>query len=175
MALTAEQMLPYLETELDATELELLVNAAYAAITTAHGQAGTITERRLGTSGRVLMLAHRASAITSITEDDTALAADDYQLRPSGRQVERLSDGTNPASRWRGYVDLQYTNALADAERDRVAIALVQLDANYTPGVTGERLGDHQVTFAANSVFNYEIERAAILASLDPDAAVVVF
>lgn len=172
MALTAAEMRPYLETDLTDQELTLLVNAAYASIADAHGAAGTITERRRGTSGRVLMLAHRASAITSIVEDDTELAADDYDLRPSGRQIERLSDGTNPASRWHGYVDLQYTNALADAERDRVAIALVQLDATYSPGVTGERLGDHQVTFAAN---NYEIERAAILASLDPDAAVVVF
>lgn len=174
MALTAEEMLPYLETALDATDLELLVDAAYAAIAKAHGPDGTVTERRLGTSGRVLMLAHRASAITAITEDDTALAADDYELRPGGRIVERLSDGTHPASRWRGYVDLQYTNAITDAERDQAAIALVQLETNFSPGVAGERLGDHQVTLVSG-IGSHEDERAAILASLDPDTAVVVF
>lgn len=172
MALDVSGVRGFVETSLGDTELGILVAAAYDAITERYGGA-EVTERRRGQRGVVLMLAHRASEIDTITEDGVALDADDFELRPGGRLVERKDDGPNPSSRWRGYVDVVYANAIADAQRDRVAVALVQLDVNNQPGMTGERLGDHQVTFAANSVFNYEIEREAILSSLEHDEIVV--
>jgi len=172
MVLSASEILGHVSTTLTAEQLAVFVDAAYASITERYGPA-TVNERRRSTSGPVLMLAHRAASITSITEDGEALAADDYALRPGGRMLERKCDGTNPRTTWRGYVDLAYANAITDAERDRVAIALVELDLNYQPGMTGERLGDHQVSFAANSVFNYGIERDTILDSLEPDGVVV--
>jgi len=167
MVLSASEILGHVSTTLTAEQLAVFVDAAYASINERYGPA-TVNERRRSTSGPVLMLAHRAASITSITEDGEALAADDYALRPGGRMLERKCDGTNPRTTWRGYVDLAYANAITDAERDR--IALVELDLNYQPGMTGERLGDHQVSFAAN---NYEIERQAILDSLEPDGVVV--
>lgn len=172
MALNVAGMRGFVETTLGDTELGILVAAAYDAITERYG-AAEVTERRRGTSGRVLMLAHRAAEIEEITEDGTELDEDDYALRPGGRLVERKDDGPHPCARWRGYVDIVYQNGIADAQRDRVAVALVQLDVNNQPGMTGERLGDHQVTFAANSVFNYEIEREAILSTLEREELVV--
>lgn len=173
MALSVAQLKGHVQSSLGDTELTVLLNAAYDAITERYGPSGSITERRVGTSGPLLLLAHRASEVTAVVEDGTTLAANDYALRPRGRQLERKDTGTNPGSRWRGYVDVTYVNGISDGQRDRVAIALVTLDVNYSPGLTGERLGDHQVTFAANSVFNYEIEREAILASLEPEELVV--
>ncbi|MCC6619476.1 MAG: hypothetical protein IT341_10620 [Chloroflexi bacterium] len=173
MALSVEELRGHVQTQLGDAELTLLLNAAYDAITERYGPSGSITERRVGASGRLLMLAHRASAVTAVVEDGDTLAANEYALRPRGRQVERKDTGTNPGSLWRGYVDVTYTNGISDSQRDRVAIALVKLDVNYQPGLTGERLGDWQASYAANSVFNYEIEREAILASLEPDELVV--
>lgn len=173
MALDVAAMRGHVTTSLGDDELELLIDAAYADIAKRYGPTGSIVEHRRGQEGPVLMLAHRAASVTAVVEDDTTLAVDDYELRPGGRLLQRKVDGTNPSTYWRGYVEPTYVNAITDAERDRVAIALVKLDSGYQPGVTGERLGDHQITYAANSVFNYEIEREAILASLEPDGVVV--
>lgn len=144
-----------------------LLEAAYEAIDNYAGMVGDVQERLMASGmGPLLMLSRRAIAIESVTENDVALAADDYELRSSGQMLLRLTTGTNSRRYWFGPVDVTYQPYVDDAERDRVAGELVQLDLNYKPGLTSERIGDWEEQFARNDLFNYQTERAAILASL---------
>lgn len=177
MALTVEQLRQHIDTPLEDDALERLLAAAYEAIADRVGEDAERGEL-LSARGDLLMLARRAASIESVTEIHGSatleLDEDDYELRPGGRTLRRLLTGTNPAYCWRYRNDVRYTPHVGDADRDRVAIALVGLDSGYQPGLTGERVGDHQVTFAANSVFNYEIERQSILDSLYGEALVLL-
>src|SRR5690348_11076314 len=113
------------------------------------------------------MLALRASALVSVVEQvnatDTTLATDDYQL-VGDQTLRRLRTGTNPYHCWRGRVAVTYTPLDDDENRDRVALALVEQDLNQNPGLTGQRLGEWQESFAPDS--SYHADRAAIIASL---------
>jgi len=156
-------------TVLSDESLLILLDSAAQAIVREHGPAGE-TKERLRVRGDLLMLSRPALSITSIVEDArgaaTALAADDWELSSSGQTLYRLVDGTNPGYYWAGRVDVTYTPFDDTAERQRVQRALVMLDINHHAGLTSQQVGTWAETYAANSVFNYEIERAAILASL---------
>jgi len=144
-----------------------LLEAAYEAIDNYAGTVGDVQEMLLASgNGPLLMLSRRAIAIESIIENDVTLAADDYELRSSGQMLVRLATGANSRRYWFGRIDVTYQPYLDDADRDRVAAELVQLDLNYKPGLTSERIGDWEEQFARNDLFNYQTERAAILASL---------
>lgn len=168
MTLDVDALRGHITTDLGDEALGLLLDAAYEAIDAVIGAGGaeeyptSVTEVITPGPGPLFMLSRPASVIASIEECDTALAADDYELI-TDQMVRRLSDGTNPASRWRGRCIVTYhVNDLAS--RDRVAIALINLDLDYTPGLQSERLGDHSIT--ANVLRSYDAERDAILASL---------
>jgi hypothetical protein len=151
--------------------LQVYLDAAYQAIDAYAGVTGDAQDL-LTPSGPLLMLSRRAESIVSIIENDITLAADDYELRSSGQMLRRLNTGTNPRSAWWGWVDITYTPYLDDADRDRVAVGLIKLDINYSPGLTAQEIGDWSEQYARNDLFNYETERAAILASLG--AAVMI-
>lgn len=164
MALSVSEVRGHVATQLGDDELGRLVASAYSSI--AEYAPDPMREFITG-YGDLLMLSRPAGSVTAIVERGATVDADDYELIGS-HTVRRL------CRRWRGRIDVTYALALTDADRDRVALALVQLDLNYRPGVTGERLGDWQVTLAANSVFNYKIEREAVLESLFEPGAVFV-
>jgi len=167
--LSVDQFRAFVETPLSDEALLILLDAAAQAIVREHGPAGETTER-LRARGDLLMLSRPALSIATVIEDARwsalSLADDDYELSSSGQTLYRLSDGTNPGWCWRGRVDVTYTPFDDTAERQRVQRALVMLDINYHSGLTSQQIGTWTETYAANSVFNYEIERAAILASL---------
>jgi hypothetical protein len=174
VALTVADVRQHVTTALLDPALQRLIDAAYEAIVGRIGPTGADTEVHRAGSGPLLMLNRAAASITSVTEDATGapvvLNALDYALRPSGSLLERLDTGPNPASRWRGRVDVVAVPLADAAERDRVVIALVKLDVTHNPGVTSERIGDWEESFADNSAMNYDLEREAILDSmlLDP-------
>jgi hypothetical protein len=122
------------------------------------------TERHGWTQGPLLMLDRAASGVLSVSETGVVLSPLDYLLRPSGMVLERLTTGPTPRRYWRGPVDVVSTPLVDAANRDRVAIALVQLDLNHEPGSGTERIGDWTDTQAADQT--YAVERTEILGSL---------
>lgn len=166
MTLTVGDLRGYITSGLTDPALQKLLDAAYEAIGHQSGAAGAVTEFAVG-GYSTLILDRQASAITSVTERiggvDVVLAANDY--RHSGYVLTRLDTGTNPRSTWADTTTV-YDPVVDAAEWDRVAVALVELDLNYSPGVTSERIGDWEETKADNSAMNYAIERETILASL---------
>lgn len=172
--LTIEELAEHVETGLDPDALALLLAAAYEAIDNHAGASGPVQELLTAGRGDLLMLSRRAASITTIIENDIELDDTDWELRASGQMVRRLATGDNPARRWRGRIDVTYTALDDENERDRVAIALVKLDLSYQPGVTQETIGAWSQQFAANSVWNYELERAAILATLNASRLVLL-
>lgn len=165
--LTAADVRGYVTTALEDDDLERLLSAAYQAIVAFAGPAGNVAEL-ITPHGDLLMLAFRASAVVSVAEQtgiDTTLATDDYAL-VGDQTLRRLRTGTNPYHCWRGRVAVTYTPLDDDENRDRVALALVEQDLNQNPGLTGQRLGDWQESFAPDSA--YHQDRAAIIASLYP-------
>lgn len=176
MTLDVTAMRQHVTTPLEDDALGRLVTAAYEAIDDRIGAAGDAGEL-LHAAGDLLVLSRRAESITAITEirgpTSLALDEDDYELRPGGRTLRRLASGTNPAYRWRGRNDVRYTRFVGEADRDRVAIALVKLDSESQPGVVSERLGDHSVAFGQGAA-TYTDERAAILDSLYGETLVLL-
>lgn len=153
--------------------LQTFLDAAYQSIDAYVGVTGDAQELlKASGNGPLLMLSRRAESISVLVENDITLDPSDYQLRASGQMLYRLNTGPNPRRSWWGRVDVTYSPYLDDADRDRVAVSLVKLDINYAPGLTSEEIGDWREQYARNDLFNYQTERAAILASLG--AAVMV-
>ncbi len=165
MTLTVDALRGYVETSLRDDALGELLEAAYEAIDGFAGVSGPVTELISPGPGDLLMLSVPAESVTSVTECDVILASDDYELI-GGQQLHRLHAGTHPSSRWRGRTKVVYPRLNDDAERDRVAAALVALDVNHNPGLSAQQLGDWSETYADNSAMNYTLERQSILASL---------
>jgi hypothetical protein len=168
--LTVDGLRLHVTTDLDDIALGLLLDAAYEAIDAFAGTGSgsedypaSITERITSGPGDILMLSRPAASVTSVIEHETTLDADDYELI-GDQMLRRLPDGTNPSTYWRRRQYVTYTPLSDENERDRVAIALVKLDLDNSPGQQSERLGDWSVTQESTS--QYEESRAAILASL---------
>ena len=144
--------------------LQILLDAAIAAVNEVAGATGEVTEHIHGHGYARITVARLIGTIASVTEDDVVLAADDY--RASGYVIKRTGHGTNPSWRWGSYLTVVYTPADDTAERQRVQLELVKLDLAYQPGLAGQKIGTWEETYSASSVMNYEIERGLILASL---------
>jgi len=159
---------PALQTKLDAAYAAILLHAGpYMVVSGADDQVDAIITPR--GPGILLRLPKRAASIEEVIEGETTLAADDYQLRSSGLILRRLDTGTNPATYWRRRVYVQFTPLSDMAIREMVQIQLVELDINFTPGLSSEKIGDWSET--ANTAFgSIEEQRAAILAQLNPPA-----
>jgi hypothetical protein len=170
--LTVDQLREHVTTSLGDEAVQRLLDAAYGAIDEAAGTGGDSTELLTAGPGPLLMLSRPADTVTSVTEyaltsSALVLAADDYAIR-AGQALVRLATGTNPASRWRGPVDVTYTPLLDEAVRDGVAISLVQLDITFNPGLASQRLGEWSETYVQGADGAYAEQRDKILASLGP-------
>jgi hypothetical protein len=170
MTLTVGDLRKHVTTNLVDPALQKLLDAAYAAIANRVGSAGAVTEFADG-GYPTLILDRQAASITSVTETvgGTAivLAANDYRV--SGYVLTRLNTGTNPRTIW-GPTETLYVPPVDDAESDRVAIGLVRLDLTHNPGLTAEKIGDWEETYADNSAMNYGLEREVLLGSLVADS-----
>ena len=170
--------------------LQGLLNAAELAITKRYGVVGLSTDIRAG-GGGLIQLSRRAASINSVTEqwfpdasdsadlaqdtrasafwlEGTALAVNDYTLDQSGLWLQRRGDGDNPASTWGQAVKVNYLSFDDTAERRRVQLKLVQLDIATQPGLAAQTIGPWMEQYSGSSVWNYEAEREAILASMGP-------
>lgn len=153
------------ETDLVDATLAGMLGAAYEAIEDRYGPIGPVTETRRP-SGNLIGLGRRAIEILSVVENDVPLEAVDWFLRPSGRILERAS------GRWRGPVVVTYQPASDVLERDRVAAALVKLEAEHRPLVTSVKFGSWSESYDQGAS-TYEGKREAILCSLRPDTGLI--
>lgn len=167
------QLRQFLTTSLGDAALAGYLSAAFEAIDDVLGPL-VVTERRRP-HGELLMLSEDAASITTVVENalwsPLTLADDDYQLSSTGRQLLRLRTGTNPSWRWCGRVDVTYIRQEDVARRIRAAVALVQLELGFLPGLASRTIGTYSETFASGRP--YAEQRAEILASLVNDVAYV--
>jgi len=165
--LTPAQLREHVETDLSDGALQRILDSEEAEIVGRYGAHATASEMLAGDHKPLLILARDAASITAITETvadvDTALAADDYRLWPGGR-LERLSDGTHPASTWGDRVAVTYVPADQVAQRSLVLVNLCKLALEYR-GLKSEAIGsgDYQMTAQ-----EYNAERNRLLGSLAP-------
>ena len=153
--------------------LLVLLDAAAQAIIAAHGYHGATTEWLRGGRGPLLGLSRPALSVTSVTEDNVALAADDYELSASGGTLRRLSGGTNTRRWWGWTVDVAYLPRDDLAERQRVQRELVQLDITFQPGLAAQTIGTWSETYASATAKTYAEQRANILASMGQQVLIV--
>ena len=164
--LSNAQLQEHVETDLSDNALQRINDAETAEIIRRFGDYDTATELLPG--GEVmLVLSQKAGSFTSVTETvsdtDTALAADDYRLW-YGAMLERLDDGTNPRSTWGDRVSVVYVPEDKLPQRRLVLINLVKLAIEYR-GLKSEDIGagDYRMT-----QLQYNEERENILRSLVP-------
>jgi hypothetical protein len=165
--LTVEELRLRISTTLDDATLQSLLDAAETAIIGVIGAPDEVQEY-LRASGDLIILSRSAAELTLVIENDVTLDEDDYELRSDGQTIRRLRTGPNPHSRWRGRIDLTYVPVDDVAERERVQAGLVELELNYTPGASSERIGDWQETIGGGGaqVQTYDQLRSSLLASL---------
>jgi hypothetical protein len=169
--LTVDEFRLLATTERTDAALTILLDAAAEDIVNAIGPAGAVTEL-IEAEGDLLRLGRPAQSIISVVEYGfvsasvgTTLSADDYELSSSGQTLRRLRTGTNPRFRWfRSAVT--YEPVSDESNRRRVQLELVQLDLSYSPGISQETIGSYSVSHGSNAQWNYQKERAAILATL---------
>lgn len=156
-------------TALEESALQRLLDANEAAVEAILGPVGEVTELHVG-DGTYLFLRRPAASITAVSERNqtivTDLEADDYELRSDGISLRRLDYGTNPSLGWVGSVSIEYVPTDDVAERQRVVIALTRLDLHHQPGLASQQIGDWSEAYSGSSVWNYQAEREAILATL---------
>jgi hypothetical protein len=173
--LTPDEFREHVTTSLGDDALQRLLDAAEEAIIGVIGTGGSATED-FEVHGERLMLSHRASTITSVTErtdpwaTGTALAANDYGLSSSGWTLRRLSSGTNPGYYWAYRTTVVYEPVSDAAERRRVQMELVRLELAFTPGLVSQTIGGWAETYSGD----YSAQRQAILGSLNPDGVLMV-
>lgn len=164
-AFTVTMLREYLTTTLSDAVLQTYLDAALSDIERVmpSGPTSEIIEPGIGD---LVMLGRPASEVISLTEgvgsSAISLAADDYELR--GQTMRRLFDGTNPATAWRGRLDVAYVPDVDQAAIIRTAVALVRLDITTAPGLASQTIGTWSETYATAKP--YAESRAEILASL---------
>jgi hypothetical protein len=157
--------------ELSDDAIQLLLDAADAEIVRYAGASGSGLEWLAG--GRhVIALARQAASISSVDEhtgtvaDPVSLAADEYEIDPTGFLVYRSNTGTNPRWQWWGQVRITYVPADEEAIRKGVELDLVRLMMAYQPGATSETVGSWTTQLSANAQWNNDAERQSILSRL---------
>lgn len=149
------------DTKLDDTSLQLLLDAAAAALSARWGPSvGQITDR-CRPFGRVIILRRPASSVLSVTEvygpTTRLLVSSDWALRSSGQSLLRLPVGYFwPAD----LVDVVYAPIDDTPERKRIQLAMIKLDLAYS-GLTSQTDGSHSESQSAT----YSDERRRLVES----------
>ena len=169
--LTKTELKEHVETDLVDDAVNRLLDDAEAEIIRRFGAHVTQVDEPLG-GDKYLFPSRPITTVTSIVETvgttDTTLAADDYKLIHSNRQIERLGDGTNGRLTWGDRVKITYVPSDNQDTRKRVQIDLVKLAIQYDVVRTVES-GNYSATFP-----DYEKERDKILGRLESAFGVMV-
>lgn len=163
MALTVDLVRERVPTSLSDEALGSLITDTYASIASTLGAAGPITELLTADAGDLLMLSRPPASIDTVVEQDIELDPEDYSLSTT-HLLRRLATGPHPARRWRGRPEVTYTVLNDEAERDRIALALIALELTHQPGLVSQRIGEYSETYGQGAA-SYSQERADIFAS----------
>jgi hypothetical protein len=147
-------------------ELEAVLDAAIEALDDRYGpDSATVTEY-LRPFGQWVKLTRRASAVTSVLEGGEAVASGDREIWPGGRYLRRLRE--NETAAWTGMVEVEYTPFSEEAGRDRIVLALCDLDLTKGGkyGVTSITNGPWVEEYASPADVPYDELRNTILGSL---------
>ena len=134
------------ETDLDNTTLQRILDAAEKAVVRAAGSATSEVETQQALGAQFLVLFRKVSAFVSITErrsyssDAVTLSANDYR-QVGDYRIMRLADGDNPSSFWGAEVVITYVPEVDAEVRDRVALDLCQVDIEFR-AYESEKSGD---------------------------------
>lgn len=137
--LTVDEVREHVETGLIDGALTRLIENADQEIIDRLGALASHTEVIPGDGLSSLLLARKASAITSATEKiddiDYVLAASDYTLLSDGYTLRRAQGSSYPALSWRGIVTIVSAPAGGAAgelaARKKLLVDLVKLDVEY--------------------------------------------
>ncbi len=162
--LTVDEVREHVETDLPDTALTRLVEAADQEIIDRLGALASHTEVLDGEGLHLLVLARRASAISSATEriadTDYALAGTDYELLADGYRVQRKQGLSYPQLAWRGRVTVVYVpigGAAGElAARKLLLVDLVKLAEAYNARGS-QSMGD-----GSSTALDYQKERMAL-------------
>ena len=164
--LSVAELQTHLETDLTDPAIQRLIDDAEAEIEERIGPLATQTDEIHGEIlAQSIYLTRKASVITTVTEEvksgmaytSTVLAADDYELHFSGRQLRRLSTGTNPAGTWGDTVTVVYVPISDAARRLVITIDLVKVAVAFN-ALDSEKVGDYSSKSVA-----YEATRTALI------------
>lgn len=158
--MTAAQIQEHFNTDAADDAIERLIDAEEAAIIRILGEVATQTDVYRYSPG-VLVLTRRATAITSITEDDVVLDADDYHIDLPGRVLYRKGWGlgTNYII-WGDEVSVTYVPYDDTVQRIRALTFLVGL------GLVQNGYRVQRNTEMLQEPLDYQKERARTLRSL---------
>lgn len=168
--LTVPDLQEHVESSVDETALQRLLDDADQAVVSRYGSHGSATdtvEEDVETRRELrIFLSRPASSIVTVVEYTSAtlsrtLASTDYRLEFGGQALQRLSTGGTPSLSW-GWraVITMYLDQADNVRRRRVVIDLVRLAIQHT-GLAAERAGDYNMTAA-----QYQSERDRILSEL---------
>lgn len=124
------------ETDLDDTTLQRILDSAVKAIERAAGSATEQTETRVCTNSAWIATTRPMVSVTSVEEyrrvrgTPVALAADDYRIVGATRLL-RLDDGTNASVSWGAQVTIVYVPEVDQDIRDRVSLDIAQVDLEF--------------------------------------------
>lgn len=162
--ITVSDLRGRVETDLDDFLLQRIIDAGQEEIARLVGPT-TVTETHYAHGRSRVILGRKPASITSVTErrmvldNPVMLAADDWrQLSPF--ILLRLPNGTNPAGAWGAEVVVTYSRDVDEALRDRVALDLAAMDAEFRPHES-ENFGDVKIGSG-----DYRERRTALLAQL---------
>lgn len=162
--LTTGNVADHIEHDLSSSAITRLLDDAEEEIIARYGAHATQTDFLLGQS-EYLFTKRPISSVTSITETsgttDTVLASNDYSVKTGGWRLKRLSNGTNPASRWSEEVTIVYVPVDDLDRRNVVGLQLIRLALQYS-GLMGQSDGDH----SEQAMGSYQAERERILSTL---------
>ena len=136
MTVTVDDLRLRIETDLDDTTLERILDAAVESVERSAGKADSEVDTREAFAAPFVVLSRRKTAIVSITErrrfssDEVTLSANDYR-EVGDYKLFRTSDGDNPSTGWGSEVVVTYTPEVDEDVRDRVTLDLCQVDIEF--------------------------------------------
>jgi len=169
--LSVAEVRGFVPTDLSDGSLQILLDDAGAEISRRCGAHDSQVDTLDSRGSRWIFPTKPVGSVTSIKErayrysdEETALAENDYSVHDNGRSLLREPDGDNPRHiGWGRLVTVEYAPAGADDEesrRKRAQLDLVKL-AIHHEGLSQQKVGNVQVSFP-----DYERERSRILRRL---------
>jgi hypothetical protein len=166
LALDLETVRAHVGDEPSDGDLQLLLEAALEAIEARYGPANATKREYLRAFGPWVKLGLRAEAVLDVTEGTTVLTEADYELWDGGMYLHRLGE-TQPRS-WSTWVDVTYVPLSEDAQRDAIALALIDSGTVNPEGLASITVGPWSESYQKQTPEEMQSQRQAILGSLRP-------